>query len=71
MGSLCGNYAYRLVNLLENRRKMVETYGAGKWNKAGINDLAGRLNHRYYIVSMIKRDARTPFRLFMHDKGYR
>ena len=25
MGSLCSNYAYRLVNLLENRRKMVET----------------------------------------------
>ena len=34
--------------------------GAGKWNKAGMNDLAGRLNE-------------TPghlFSLFMHDKGY-
>ena len=52
MGSLCSNYVYRLVNLLENRRKMVET-ALEKWNKAGMNDLAGRLK-------FIKRHARTP-----------
>ena len=35
--------------------------GAGKWNKDGMHDLAGRLNE-------------TPgrlFSLFMHGKGYR
>ena len=30
--------------------------GAGKWNKAGMNDLAGRLH---------EKNARTPFSLFM------
>ena len=41
MGSLCSNYAYRLVNLLENRAEDGRD-GAGKWNKADMNDLAGR-----------------------------
>ena len=33
------NYAYCLVNILENRQEMVET-----WQAIGMNDLAGRLN---------------------------
>ena len=33
------NYAYRLVNILENRQKMVEM-----WLEIGMNVLAGRLN---------------------------
>ena len=48
-----------IVNILENWWKMVETVATGKWNKSGVNDLAGRLN---------KMPGRL-FSLFMHDKG--
>ena len=39
------NYAYHLVNILENWQKMVE-----RWLEIGMNDLASRLNETPYTA---------------------